>query len=444
MILKPHFKFNEGLGRICSQAKQEVLDYLESAGNGRFKINKTHLLDKYVRKKVDPARPESLKSFKIPKYEFNIKLRIQAGEINGKLCYFLKTEEILASKAILLPLNYISYEKRLSVFVMDRSEELLAKLLKTIKGRAMIIQPSTLTLQSLYVQSLIWEQANKVSFAPIQDYLRHMKIKNYSINTIKSYHSCLYTYLYFCYTRQIDFERATGKEVNEYVLNIAAYNRHRYNTTHQMINAIKYYYKNILGRVDTDTANTIERPQREKELPKILNKAEVEPIIKNCENLKHKSMLSLLYAAGLRAGELLNLQVSDIDGKRKLIYIRKGKGAKDRTTIFSDKLLALLRTYYQLYKPAYYLFEGQTGGKYTNSSLRAILRKACEKGKIKSKPTLHWLRHSFATHLLEAGTDIRYIQELLGHTSSKTTEIYTYVSTKNLQKIKSPLEDLNI
>lgn len=154
-------------------------------------------------------------------------------------------------------------------------------------------------------------------------------------------------------------------------------------------------------------------------------------------------MLSLIYACGLRRGELLNLKLIDIDSNRGLLRINQGKGNKDRVVPISEKILELLREYYRYEKPKVYLFEGTTSGQtYSPTSLQEVLKSAVKKSGIKKPVTLHWLRHSYATHLLESGTDLRFIQELLGHNSSKTTEIYTHVSQKSLQKIKSPFDDL--
>ncbi len=154
-------------------------------------------------------------------------------------------------------------------------------------------------------------------------------------------------------------------------------------------------------------------------------------------------MLSLIYSCGLRRSELLHLKPGDIDSKRNLIVIRQSKGKKDRIVPLSLKILEMLRAYYQQYRPKKYLFEGQQAGTiYSEQSLQSVLKQALQKANIKKPITLHWLRHSYATHLLEAGTDLRYIQELLGHNSSKTTEIYTHVSTKSIQHIKSPFDDL--
>jgi integrase/recombinase XerD len=153
-------------------------------------------------------------------------------------------------------------------------------------------------------------------------------------------------------------------------------------------------------------------------------------------------MLSLIYACGLRRSEVLNLRPSDIQSDRGLLFVGNAKGAKDWVVPLSSKLLVQLRDYYRDYRPKVFLFEGQGGGKYSPKSLQLVFRHALEKAGIHKPATLHWLRHSYATHLLESGTDIRYIQELLGHSSSRTTELYTHVSNRQLQQIRSPFDDL--
>jgi site-specific recombinase XerD len=151
-----------------------------------------------------------------------------------------------------------------------------------------------------------------------------------------------------------------------------------------------------------------------------------------------------IYSSGFRIGEAINLKIKDIDSDRMQIRIEQGKGNKDRYTILSSKNLEILRKYFLEYKPKKWLFEGMNGEQYSRKSIQIILKKAARKVGIQKRITVHTLRHSFATHLLEAGTDIRYIQSLLGHSSSKTTEIYTHITKKGLDKIKSPLDDLDI
>lgn len=160
-------------------------------------------------------------------------------------------------------------------------------------------------------------------------------------------------------------------------------------------------------------------------------------------NIKHKAMLSLIYACGLRRSELLSLSPSHVDSKRGVLLIKQAKGKKDRIAPISEKMVLLLRNYYTAHKPTKWLFEGQLiGERYSEKSLENVLKQALLKAKIKKPVSLHWLRHSYATHLLENGTDLRFIQELLGHNSSRTTEIYTHVSTKSIRNIKSPFDDL--
>ncbi len=188
---------------------------------------------------------------------------------------------------------------------------------------------------------------------------------------------------------------------------------------------------------------SIHRPKGEKKLPNVLSKEEVKLILNAHHNIKHKTMLSLIYSCGLRRGELLNLKPADIDSKRNLILIKQSKGKKDRIVPLSPKILEMLRSYYICYKPKTWLFEGRNENEpYDERSLSNVLKQALTKSNIQKPVSLHWLRHSYATHLLESGTDLRFIQELLGHSSSRTTEIYTHVSTKSLQQIKSPFDDL--
>lgn len=187
----------------------------------------------------------------------------------------------------------------------------------------------------------------------------------------------------------------------------------------------------------------IHRPKRAKVLPNVLSKEEVKLILNAHSNIKHKMMLSLIYSCGLRCGELLALKPVDIDSNRNIVLLKNSKGKKDRIAPLSPKILEMLREYYKAYKPTTYLFEGVIPGEpYSDKSLQSVLKQALKKVGNTKPVSLHWLRHSFATHLLESGTDLRYIQELLGHSSSKTTEIYTHVSTKSIQQIKSPFDDL--
>lgn len=267
----------------------------------------------------------------------------------------------------------------------------------------------------------------------------YMNFRRYSQNTIKTYADALEVFFRF-YKDQAPESLNIEDIINfntSYILkkNLSA------SYQNQVINAIKLFYRNRFNRAME--VDFIQRPRREKRLPNVLSKNEVKSILEAPTNLKHRAMLSLIYACGLRRSELLNLTLKDILSDRNLLFIRQSKGKKDRVVPISIKLIEMLRDYYKAFKPKTWLFEGQeVGKKYSERSIQLVLNQAVEKAKIVKPVSLHWLRHSYATHLLESGTDLRYIQELLGHSSSRTTELYTHVSTWNLQQIRSPFDDL--
>ncbi|MBC7844993.1 MAG: site-specific integrase [Flavobacterium sp.] len=273
----------------------------------------------------------------------------------------------------------------------------------------------------------------------IEKFKQRLRSQRYSENTITTYSEALKSFLIFY--REKAIIDINNEDVivynNEFILknNLSA------SYQNQIVNAIKLFFQTI--RETKMMVDKIHRPKRAKVLPNVLSKEEIKLILNAHSNIKHKMMLSLIYSCGLRRSELLNLKPIDIDSKRGIVIIRQGKGKKDRIAPLSPKILEMLREYYVICKPKIWLFEGQNiGEQYSEYSLQSVLKQALQKVGNTKPVTLHWLRHSYATHLLESGTDLRYIQELLGHNSSKTTEIYTHVSTKRLQQIKSPFDDL--
>ena len=210
----------------------------------------------------------------------------------------------------------------------------------------------------------------------------------------------------------------------------------------QIIAIIRYLYIKVFDKPIPKALDV--KLRKPTTLPTVLSLKDISKILAVTKNLKHKTMLFLIYSAGLRLGELLELKLGDIDSDTMKIYVRKGKGKKDRYIMLSENVLNLLRDYYKVYKPNDYIFEGQNGGKYSPKSVQSVFKTALKKAGIKKKATVHTLRHSFATHLLDDGTDIRYIQELLGHKRLETTQIYTHVSSYSINKIKSPADKLDI
>jgi site-specific recombinase XerD len=274
----------------------------------------------------------------------------------------------------------------------------------------------------------------------LDKFSRQLKIENYSNQTIRSYLSALNLFLEWVISNK--FEKVTSDVISNYLLFCKEKKNYSYSSMKQVIGAIRYFYLKVLNEKPPESLNiNLRKPTF---LPVVLSPKEVNKIINLTENLKHRTILLLIYSAGLRLGELLNLKIAEIDSHAMKTHIRQGKGKKDRYLMLSENVLQLLRQYYKVYKPKEFVFEGQKGGQYTPKSVQNIFKASLQKAAIKKKATVHSLRHSFATHLLDDGTDIRYIQELLGHKRLETTQIYTHVSSYSINRIKSPADKLNI
>jgi len=273
----------------------------------------------------------------------------------------------------------------------------------------------------------------------INEFKKWMEHKRYGEATVKIYIQILTIFLRFTLPKKTD--EISNDDMVKFVHQYLIPKKLSYSYQNQAVNASRLFFKTISGsKLITEQ---IERPRREHKLPNVLSKEEVLNLLNALHNQKHRTMLSLIYACGLRCSELLNLRPENIDSKRHLLTVLNSKGKRDRLIPISDKVINMLREYFKSYRPKKWLFEGQkTGEMYSEKSLQCVLKNAVRHAEITRPVTLHWLRHSYATHLLESGTDLRYIQELLGHKHSKTTEIYTHVSEKSLQKIKSPFDDL--
>jgi len=267
--------------------------------------------------------------------------------------------------------------------------------------------------------------------------IEQLTLQRYSIDTVRTYKQMLEQ---FFMENQAPVDQLDIEHLRFFLLNKIKQQKWNEATQNSFINAARFYFLKIANKpLDFNTL----RPRGAKELPNVLAEEEVVAIFKATENLKHKAMLMLIYSAGLRLGELLKLRVDDLHTHTGKIFVKSGKGKKDRYTILSTKMMIVLTEYLMQYKPTYWLFEGMQKEQYSARSVQAVLRKAVTKAKANPFATVHTLRHSFATHLLERGTDIRYIQGLLGHASVKTTEIYTHITQKGGDQIKSPLDHLN-
>jgi len=270
----------------------------------------------------------------------------------------------------------------------------------------------------------------------IEKFKQWLRSKRYSESTITTYSEALKSFLVFYRDKAV--ADINNEDVivynNEHILknNLSA------SYQNQVTNSIKLFFQTI--RETKMLVDKIHRPKNAKTLPNVLSKEEAFRLIDLTTNLKHKTLLALIYSSGLRISEAINMKITDIDRQRMLIHVKNAKGKKDRYTLLSTKVLGLLKEYYAIYKPKTYLFEGQYGEQYSSRSAQAVLQQSAKKAGITKQISLHTLRHSFATHLLENGTDLRYIQDLLGHSSPKTTMIYTHVSSTSLKNIINPFD----
>lgn len=282
------------------------------------------------------------------------------------------------------------------------------------------------------------EEAGVMRRCP-KEYIELLEIRRYSFNTARTYCSLFAEFVYRHKERSL--HEINEQDIKAYVHGIVKSGKSA-SYQNQVINAIKFYYEQVLDM--PQRFYEIDRPNVERKLPSILSEEEVVRIFAAVSNIKHKAILVTMYSCGLRISELLGLKITDIQSDRKLVLIRGGKGKKDRNTLLAPTTLDLLRKYYHACKPRVYLFEGGPGTPYSAKSVGNILKRALFRAGIKKPATPHTLRHSFATHLLENGTDLRYIQVLLGHNSPKTTEIYAHVSTRYLRDVQSPIEKLGL
>ncbi len=263
---------------------------------------------------------------------------------------------------------------------------------------------------------------------------RWMQAKRYGESTVEQYVSLVNFFMRYVTMRKIELSARAVEQFN-YEFVVAPGKSLAYQN--QAISAIKHFFTYMDLEME---ALTLERPKREKRLPVILSREEVLRLLDGTQNLKHKLLLSLVYSAGLRISEALHMRLRDIDRDRMVIHIKSAKGKKDRYTLLARKVLALLDEYCAVYSPQDLLFPGLMTEFYSQRAAQMVLKMAAKKAGISKRITLHSLRHSFATHLLESGTDIRYIQTLLGHSSPKTTMIYTHVSQASVQRIINPLD----
>lgn len=265
-----------------------------------------------------------------------------------------------------------------------------------------------------------------------------LEVMRYSFNTIKTYTNMMAQFLTYYHSHQL--EEITTDMIKAYLRYLVMDRKVSLSFQNQAINAIKFYYEKVLG--GQQKTYFIDRPKKERKLPEVLSKVEVVSLLKAIKNLKHKAIISTIYSGGLRISEVINLKLSNIDFQEKRIHIKAAKGKKDRYVPLAERSILVLKKYIDTYSPLNYLFEGSPNNTYSTSSIQKIVKTNCQLVGITKHITPHSLRHSFATHMIESGVNLRYVQQILGHQNSKTTEIYTHITDLGLQQITNPLDIL--
>ncbi|MGB5236484.1 MAG: site-specific tyrosine recombinase/integron integrase [Flavobacteriaceae bacterium] len=331
----------------------------------------------------------------------------------------------------------VEWSEQYQMYFLSNTKENIQLIYKMFKGVAWIngnyfFHNKPLANKSSNVNFRREEHSKSRSQAQLcpDEYLEKLELKKYAPNTARIYISCFEAFMRFYSDAPLD--KLDENDVRKYLLSLVRKDSSD-SYINQAINSIKFYYEIVCGM--PNRFYSIERPRKSKKLPEVLSVMEVQSLMAEINNVKHRCIVGLLYSSGLRRSEVLALRPEDIDSKRMLVRVNQGKGRKDRYTILSATLLSELRIYYKRYQPQTFLFESPSGKAYSPTSVVNIVSRAAFKAGIKKRVTPHMLRHSFATHLLDKGTDLRKIQVLLGHNSSKTTEIYTHVAENSFKDI---------
>ncbi len=324
----------------------------------------------------------------------------------------------------------VNWSSSLKSWYIKDTPDNLNLILNTFKNKATIDQ-SKLSRKNAFKRNLTDEQRKLLN-----NFYLYLKGKRYSRSTIQTYTFFIADFVNF-YTK-VSLENLTNRDVEIFIEKVFIVRNYSISSQRQFISALKIFI-NFYPHTKINNLR-LERPKKSRKLPNVLSQEEVLNIIQCTQNLKHRAIISLIYSCGLRVSELVNLKLVDFHIERKQLIIKNGKGRKDRYVSLAESFLPLLSNYYNTFKPSIYFVEGQKGGKYSTESIRQFLKRSCKKAYINKTVTPHTLRHSYATHLLENGVDIRYIQSLLGHAKPETTMIYTHVKRKDLMKIQNPLD----
>ncbi len=340
--------------------------------------------------------------------------------------------------ALVRTLPNVKWSKTLRCWYLPFTDVNLRKV-KHVLGNKVVfkvdssVRDSDIKIREILPKKQVLTETHKIFIKGYKKYLYGLRFSDSTVHTYTNFMMDLVNY-----TGSKAYAEIDNQDITHFVEDVVVSRQYAISTHRQIVSAIKHFKDFV-----TDSAIDeliLKRPTKSVILPTVLSKEEIIDLLSCTRNLKHRAILALIYSAGLRISELINLRLCDIDVDRRQVIVKNSKGRKDRHIILAESFIPLLYNYIQSYMPKVYFAEGKPGKPYGDTSIRAFLKRSCRLAKIKKRVTPHTLRHSYATHLLENGTDIRYIQELLGHARPETTMIYTHVSKKDLLRIVSPLD----
>ncbi|QOD59420.1 tyrosine-type recombinase/integrase [Polaribacter haliotis] len=365
---------------------------------------------------------------------------LEAFTHNSQHCIAIKFPYNFELKEYIKQFHGVRWTKTHSTFYIYYNEVRIENLkIYLAKGDIQIITNNKNEVaQRISTRGIKIEQKtlNKEKTIVYKHYLDYLKGKRFSKSTIASYSNFILEFLRF--TEQKPVDNLNENDVRNYIEWAVTSLNYAVSTHRQMVSGFKHFahfYPACSINIDK-----IYMPKKDRKLPIVLSIEEVISLLQATKNLKHRVILAMLYSSGLRISEIIDLQLSDFDFKRKQLHIQNSKGRKDRYATIAESVFPLIKNYYKTYKPKKYFIENPKGGKYSAESIRSFLKQSLRLAKITKNATPHTLRHSYATHMLEQGIGIRHIQELLGHSRPETTMIYTHVTRKDLEQIKSPLD----
>ena len=357
-------------------------------------------------------------------------------EHRSKDCYGIGFYYNLELKEIVKSIGYVKWSARNKTFYVAKEKLSLHNLYNLLNVKGVYVDYSAIKNRKATKKRRTPRTISEDNKQVIRAFVRYLRGLRLSENTIKTYFTFVADFVEFIGKKPLD--ELTNIDVRLFVEQQVAYKRYAISTHRQLISAIKHF-----GRFLPDSNLEVEalpRPSNSRYLPSVLSKEEVIDILRATKNIKHRAIIALLYSAGLRIGEVIDLELRNIDVDRRQLFIKNAKGRKDRVVVLAESFIPLYRNYYMTYKPKRYFIESPTYEKYSAGSIRNFLKRSCKHAGIRKRVTPHTLRHSYATHLIENGVGLRYVQDLLGHAKPETTMIYTHVAKKDLMQIQSPLD----